>query len=319
MDISIMIEGQMGVNWPRWKDVVREVEALGFAGLFRSDHFTNPHPPDEDSLDMLVSLAYTADRSSRIHFGPLVAPVSFRDPVMLARQAAAIDDLSGGRMILGLGAGWQEREHAMFGYQLGNLDTRFARLEEALEVTTRLFRGEDPVSFEGQFYQLRDAVIKPKRQGGPRVCIGGNGLKRTLPLVARYAHVWNAVGLKPDDFRARSQELDRLLREQGRQPGDVKRTMMTSQVFATDQVHFEARLRANTPPEAANLPYDELLARHREKGWYALLGTPEMIGEQLGALSQAGVQELMLQWFDLDDMESLRVFAEHILPLAARV
>ncbi len=95
--------------------------------------------------------------------------------------------------------------------------------------------------------------------------------------------------------------------------------MMTSQVFATDQVHFEARLRANTPPEAANLPYDELLARHREKGWYALLGTPEMIGEQLGALSQAGVQELMLQWFDLDDMESLRVFAEHILPLAARV
>src|SRR5690348_8557853 len=97
LDISIMIEGQMCITWPRWKQLVATVEELGFAGLFRSDHFTDPNPPDRASLETIISLAYVADHSTNIHFGPLVAPVSFREPVMLARQAAAIDDLSGGR------------------------------------------------------------------------------------------------------------------------------------------------------------------------------------------------------------------------------
>ena len=116
--LSIMIEGQNGLTWPRWKQIVREVEDLGFAGLFRSDHFKHAQPPDDDSLELIVSLTYLADHTQRIHFGPLVAPVSFRDPVLLARQAAALDDLSGGRLILGVGAGWQEREHHLFGYTL---------------------------------------------------------------------------------------------------------------------------------------------------------------------------------------------------------
>jgi alkanesulfonate monooxygenase SsuD/methylene tetrahydromethanopterin reductase-like flavin-dependent oxidoreductase (luciferase family) len=138
VDISLMIEGQMGLTWPHWKQLVQEAEALGFAGLFRSDHFTNPQPPELDSLEMIVSLAYLADHSQRLHFGPLVAPISFRNPLLLARQASALDDLSGGRMLLGLGAGWQAREHTMFGFELGSISTRMARLEEALEVITRL-------------------------------------------------------------------------------------------------------------------------------------------------------------------------------------
>src|SRR5690242_8449912 len=133
VDISIMIEGQNGLTWPHWKRLVAEVESLGFAGLFRSDHFTNGSPPDKDSLEMMVSLTYLADHTQRIHFGPLVAPVSFRHPTLLARQAAALDDLSGGRMILGVGAGWQEREHQLFGHDLGSMSARMQRLEEALE------------------------------------------------------------------------------------------------------------------------------------------------------------------------------------------
>src|SRR5947209_4097301 len=125
--ISIMIEGQNGLNWSRWKRLVSEVEGLGFAGLFRSDHFINARPPDEDSLEMIVSLTYLADHTQRIHFGPLVAPFSVRNPMLLARQAAAVDDLSNGRMILGLGAGWQEREHSVFGFELGDTPTRMAR------------------------------------------------------------------------------------------------------------------------------------------------------------------------------------------------
>ncbi len=145
--VSIMIEGQMGLTWARWQRLVAAVDGLGFAGLFRSDHFTNTRPPDEDSLETIVALTYLADHSRNVHFGPLVAPLSFRDPTMLARQAAALDDLSGGRMILGLGAGWQEREHSLFGHELGDIPTRMARLEEGLAVVTRLLRSDTPSRF----------------------------------------------------------------------------------------------------------------------------------------------------------------------------
>ena len=203
--ISIMIEGQQGLNWARWKRLAAAVDELGFAGLFRSDHFTDPRPPDDDSLEMVVSLAYVADHTQRIHFGPLVAPVSFRDPVMLARQAAALDDLSGGRLLLGLGAGWQEREHQMFGYALGDVETRMARLEEGLEVVTRLLRDTQAPTFQGRFYHVEaGASIRPKNPGGPRILIGGNGPQRTLPLAARFADVWNGTFLTPAAFDERS-------------------------------------------------------------------------------------------------------------------
>ncbi|GAB4192163.1 MAG: LLM class F420-dependent oxidoreductase [Roseiflexaceae bacterium] len=318
MTISIMIEGQMGLTWPRWKALAAEVEALGFAGLFRSDHFTNPAPPDHASLEALTSLTYLAGNTERMHFGPLVSPVSFRDAVMLARQAAAIDDLSGGRFLLGLGAGWQDREHQMYGYSLGDVETRFARLTEALELTTRLYQSDAPVTFEGRFYQLREAVLLPRplRPGGPTILIGGNGPRRTLPLVARYAQVWNAVGLTPEEFKERSALLDTLLVQQGRRPEDVRRTMMTSQIVAPDRPALEQALRRRAPPDKADLPFDELLAFHQGRGWYRLIGTPEQISAQLRDCAAAGISELMLQWFDLDDLEALRSFAHTMLPLA---
>jgi F420-dependent oxidoreductase-like protein len=317
--ISLMIEGQMGLTWPRWQQIAAEVEAAGFAGLFRSDHFTNPQPPAQESLETIVSLTYLASHTQRIHFGQLVSPVSFRDPIMPARQAAAIDDLSGGRLWLGVGTGWQEREHHLFGYDLGDMSTRFARLEEALEVITRLLRDAEPEPFAGRFYQLRAGACllpRPQRPGGPRLVVGGNGPKRTLPLAARYANVWNAIGLEPATFRERSARLDELLVAQGRQPADVRRTMMTSQIIAPDRATLEQKLRRQAPPELADRSLDELLQAQRQDGWYKLVGTPEMVAGQLAACQDAGVEELMLQWFDLDDMAGLRAFAEQILPPA---
>src|SRR5712692_406002 len=227
IEISISSEAQFGMTWPKWQQMVAAVETLGFAGLFRADHFTiYSQPPDDDALELIVSLTYLADHSRRLHFGSLVAPLSMRDPVMLARQAAALDDLSHGRMVLGVGAGWNEREHAMFGYPLGDKPTRFARLEEGLEVITRLLRSDEPVSHAGRFFHLDKARLlpRPERAGGPRLLIGGSGLKRTLPLVARYADIWNGDLLSPEAFRERSLVLDDLLRAAGRQPQDVKRT-----------------------------------------------------------------------------------------------
>jgi len=315
--ISIMIEGQDGLTWPRWQRLVAEVEALGFAGLFRSDHFTNAQPPDKESLELIVSLAYLAGNTGRIHFGPLVAPLSFREPTLLARQAAALDDLSGGRMILGLGAGWQEREHTLFGHDLGDIPTRMGRLEEGLEVITRLLRSDEPVTYAGRFYQLNGATLlpRPQRPGGPRIMIGGNGPKRTLPLAARYADVWNATFRSPADFRTLSAQLDTLARAAGREPTSIRRTMMTGLFFGRDQATLERKVGGlrERVPELAGQPLDALLAYLRAER-NALAGSAETIAEQIAAYAAAGVEELMLQWFEMDDLEGLRAFVVDVLP-----
>ena len=313
--ISIMIEGQDGLTWPRWQRIAAEVERLGFAGLFRSDHFTNSEPPDKDSLEMVVSLAYLGGNTNRIHFGPLVAPFSFRNPALLARQAAAIDDLSGGRLILGLGAGWQAREHRLFGFDLGDVPSRMARFEEGLEVVTRLLRSDAPVTFEGRFYQLRGATLlpRPQRPGGPAIMIGGNGPKRTLPLAARYADVWNGVFVSPEEFRAKSTMLDDLLAAAGRKPGDVRRTVMTNLQFGRDQAALEQKLDAlrRDDPDLAGMSSQALVdTLRRERN--LIVGTPDLVAEQIADYARAGAEELMLQWIDQDDIEGLRAFAQVI-------
>ena len=176
-----------------------------------------PSTPDYPSLELGVALAYAADHTERVRFGPMVAPLSFRDPVLLARQATALDELSGGRLVLGVDAGWMVREHDMFGYDLGDVPTRLDRLEEGLQVLTGLLRSDGPVSYDGRFFRLREAVLSgPRRPGGPPVMVGSSGPRRGLPLVARYADVWNAQQLTPEQVRERSAVLDRLLGAAGR-------------------------------------------------------------------------------------------------------
>jgi len=314
--ISIQIEGQNGLTWPHWKELVREIETLGFAGLFRSDHFTNARPPDKDSLEMIVSLAYLADHTQRIHFGPLVAPISFRHPTVLARQAAALDDLSGGRMILGLGAGWQDREHRLFGHDLGDVPTRMARLEEGLEVITRLLNSNEPVTYEGKFFQLRGATLlpRPQRLRGPEIMIGGNGPKRTLPLVVRYADIWNGNFLSPAAFQERSVTLDQLLHTAGRDPSEVKRTVMLSLTFGRDMAELDRKLSwRRDNPQYAGKSLDKVIEDLRTDGG-TIVGTPDMIIEQIDAYAKAGAAELVLQWFDLDDIDGLQAFASSVLP-----
>ena len=181
MDIAIMLEGQNGLNWPRFQRIAQTVEELGFAGLYRSDHFTNTEAPDIDSLELWVSLTWLASHTKRIEFGPMVSPVSFRNPIFTARIAKDVDDLSGGRLTLGVGAGWQAREHTNFGFNLLEIPERFDRFEEGLTVITRLLQSDKPVDFTGNYYQLHEAVLLPRaqRKGGPPILIGGG-----LPCLA---------------------------------------------------------------------------------------------------------------------------------------
>jgi alkanesulfonate monooxygenase SsuD/methylene tetrahydromethanopterin reductase-like flavin-dependent oxidoreductase (luciferase family) len=311
----------LSFTWPTWKRLVSEVEPLGFAGLFRAEHLTTPWPTDVDTLDLSVSLTYLADHTQRVPFGPLVAPLSFHDPVMLARQAAALDDLSSGRMILGVGAGWMEREHTMFGYTLGNVPTRMARLQEGLEVITRLLHSAEPVTYTGQFYRLQEAVLRPRpqRPGGPPLLIGGSGLRRTLPLVARYADIWNASHVSPEAFRERSAHLDELLREVGRQPGDVKRTVIAPVICGRDRTELDQRVSGvrRLIPNGAQIPLDALLDGLRTHFANLIVGTPEQVVEQIRAFERAGCEELMAGWFTIDDLAGLHLLAEQVLPQLA--
>ena len=299
MDIAIMLEGQHGLNWPRWQRIARAVEELGFAGLYRSDHFTNPEPPDLDSLELWVSLTWLASHTSRIEFGPLVSPTSFRHPVWTARMAKDVDNLSGGRLVLGVGAGWQTREHTNFGFDLQDIPERFDRFEEGLGVITHLLRDEQPVNFHGNYYQLQDAVLlpHPERPGGTRILIGGNGEKRTLPLVARYANEWNGVFLTAARYRELNRQLDGLLQKAGRSPAEVRRSLMTRVVFGRNESEVKRQL-------------DELgLSATEARERSMIVGTSQAIADQLGALAAAGAQRVMLQWMDLDDLDGLAALA----------
>ena len=302
IEVAIMVEGQEGVGWERWRRIARAVEDLGYAGLYRSDHLPNDRTGSyRDGLELWTSLTWLAENTERIEFGPLVSPVSSRNPVVTAWQASAVDNLAGGRLRLGLGAGWQEWEHDTFGFELLDTDGRFARFEEGLEVVTRLLRSDEPVSFEGEFYQLRDAMIMPRspRPGGPPIVVGGNGVRRTLPLVARYADEWNGVLLTPDEFADLDGRLDELLHEAGREPERVRRTLMTRVVFGRTGADVDRKLNGEAR--------DQLPAA-------ILAGTPNEIVERLGDLSEAGVERVMLQWLEVDDIDSLEAMAHSVLP-----
>lgn len=302
MELAIMIEGQNGLTWKHWQGLAQVVEAAGFAGLYRSDHFTNPQPPDIDSLEAWTSLTWLASHTQRIEFGPMVSPVSFREPVMLARMALAVDDLSGGRLQFGVGAGWQEREHANFGYSLLETKARLDRFEEALEMITRLLRSNEPVTFEGHYYQVRDAVLlpRPQRQGGPHIVIGGNGPQRTLPLAAQYANEWNGVFIDAAKYAELNKRLDELLRNQGREPGSLRRSLMTNILFGRDDAELARKLEGKDRVQL------------RERG--IVVGTPNEVVEQLGACAEAGAQRVMLQWLDLDDLKGIEALASTVLP-----
>ncbi len=226
--IGLMFEGQFGLTWARWQRLLQAAETYGYQCVFRSDHFTG-RAPEEESLEAWVSLTYAASVTRRIEFGPLVSPVTFRHPTVTARMAAAVDDLSQGRLVLGLGAGWNEREHRMFGIPFYDVPTRQAMFGDALEITYRLLHESASVTFKGQHFAVEEAVLvpRPQRRNGPPILVGGNGLKRTMPLAARFADEWNGVFLSPADYKERSVHLDELLHKEKRDPASVKRSLMT--------------------------------------------------------------------------------------------
>ena len=308
IEVAIMIEGQNGLDWESWKNVARVVEDAGFVGLYRSDHFTNASPPDKSSLELWVSLTWLASHTNRIEFGPLVSPVSFRNPTLTARMAAAVDDLSGGRLTLGMGAGWQEREHNNYGWDLLELPERFDRFGEGLEVVTKLLGSDQPVSYEGSYYRIDEAILlpRPQRPGGPPILIGGNGRTRTLPLVTKYADEWNGLPMPVEKYQELNQYLDQLSEVAGRNPKEIKRSMLIGCEYGRSEKETAELVDKRTDGKRT--------AEELVKTFGMAVGTSNQIVDHLGALADAGVQRVMLQWLALEDLDRLEAMAASVLP-----
>lgn len=307
-ELGLMIEGQEGLTWPRWLALVEAAEDLGFASLHRSDHLTGIEgDADRASLSLWPSLTVAAERTRRIRFGPMVSPMTFLPPALVAKMAMDLDVLSEGRLDVGIGAGWNEAEHAMFGIPYPRYPERLALLDEAAAVICALWRG-GPTSLDGTHLSLRDAQVQPRATGPePFLVLGGKG-PRTLRVVAERASEWNCSYVGVDTFREKSEALDAQCRAIGRDPATLGRSVMVPFVVGRDDAEV-ARAIARHRATFSGLPSDL-------DAWVAagfIGGSPQRVAEQLGAFTSAGASRFMLQHNDLDDRASLELLASEVL------
>jgi F420-dependent oxidoreductase-like protein len=237
---------QQRMSWSEVVDRVRFAEDLGFDGAWGFDHFRPMYGDGPgETFDGMTTLAALSGLTARIRLGLLVTGVTYRHPSVLAIQAMTIDHASAGRLDLSLGAAWFEPEHTQLGIPFPAPAERFDLLEDALEIVRRLFTGE-VVSYDGKVISLRDAQVQPRpvQLPHPPIWIGGNGPKRTLPLVARYADVWHAWG-SPNSLRESNETVDRLAAAAGREPSSIRRaTSLSLDDLDTAQRHLDKWIEA---------------------------------------------------------------------------
>ncbi|MFQ5381704.1 MAG: TIGR03560 family F420-dependent LLM class oxidoreductase [Dehalococcoidia bacterium] len=315
MRIGLMVEGQNGLTWERWDHILALAERLDFPSLFRSDHYFIG--PQQDSLEAYLSFVMAAMKTSSLRFGPLVSPVTFRTPVEVGRMSAQLSQLSGGRFVAGVGAGWNEPEHQAYGIPFPPTRERFDRLEEAIQVMTALWR-EGPATFEGRYYRLQGAECLPKPSGGRALLlIGGGGEKRTLRLVARYADEWNAVNLTPDVFRHKLSVLDRHCEAEDRDPAGIAKSMMTFGLVGPDEAAVDRATERVMSMFGA--PRGTSLEAFREgaRGRGMIVGSTAQVVDRLGQLAELGMSEVQFQHFDFDSDTVPEYLAGEVAPQVA--
>ncbi len=300
--VGIMIEGQEGLTWDRWRGICHDTDTLGFAALRRSEHFFSVFGVEgRDCIECWTSLALAAEWTHRIEIGPMVSPMTFRAPSLLARTATAVDLLADGRLILGVGAGWYEREHVENGIPFLTVKERFDLLESGIETIKETWRRADP---------------KPPRNGSIPLLMGGRGEKRAMPMMAREAAEWNVGFDGPEKYRHQSQVFDGCCRAIGRDPHSVKRSVMTSFLIGRDRSELRDRARTigEVVPRYKGVDPDEVLKTAAES-W--LVGTPEEIASQIRDRAALGIELFMLQHFLLDDRDALELLAKEVIPAVA--
>jgi alkanesulfonate monooxygenase SsuD/methylene tetrahydromethanopterin reductase-like flavin-dependent oxidoreductase (luciferase family) len=302
--LGIMIEGQEGLTWNLWRGICRDVEQLGFDSLRRSDHlFSVVGVSERESLECWVSLGLAAEWTERIEFGPMVSPMTFRPPAILAKMAAAVDQLSGGRLILGVGAGWNESEHQTFGIPFPPLKERFDNLEAGIVRIRETWRMNSP---------------RPVRDGSMPLLIGGSGERRTLAIAAREAAEWNFTGLDVESYKAKAAVLAEHCSRVARDPATLRHSMMTGHLVGRDEKELRQRAQrmSNVIPRFEGMEPDQVLEALRRGTW--MVGTPDEVAEKMLAYSAAGVDLFMLQHYLMDDSDALELLAGEVIPVVAR-
>jgi len=309
MELRVFIEPQQGASYATQLAVAQRAEANGFDAFFRSDHYLKmgdvsglPGP-----TDTWVTLGAIARETTTIRLGTLVCSATFRLPGPLAVAVAQVDDMSNGRVELGLGAGWFDDEHTAYGIPFPPLGERFDRLEEQLEIITGLWRVplDSQYSFEGRHYTVvgSPAMPKPVQPGGPPIIIGGGGPKRTPRLAARYASEFNMPFSPPKVFADQVARVKQACEAIGRDPDDM--VFSAAQVLCCGESHEEQERRAGAIGRGLD---DDL----RTNG---VAGSPAEVLDTIATFAEAGAQRMYLQVLDLSDLEHLDLVGEQVLAL----
>ena len=307
MRFRIFTEPQEGASYDDQLAVARLAEELGFDAYFRSDHYISftfgdglPGP-----TDAWTTLAGLARDTTTLRLGTLVSPVTFRFPGPLAIAVAQIDAMSGGRVELGLGAGWNDREHAAYGIPFPSTGERFERLEDQLAIISGLWSTPpgERFSYSGTHYSVDDspALPKPVQQPGPPIVMGGFGAKRTPRLAARYASEFNVAFAQPHDYPEIVGRVAAACEALGRDPASLPTSIANTVICGADEAEVARR--------AANVERDVAIARAAH-----LAGTPAEVIDRIGQYRDHGATTVYLQVLDLHDLDHLRLLAEEVVP-----
>ena len=323
MRFAVMTEPQQGLTYEEQLAIVRRSEAVGFETFFRSDHYQSfPGPSGEPTTDAWAVLAGLARDTTRIGLGVLMSPVTFRHPGNLAKVVTTVDEMSGGRVELGLGAGWNDEEHAQLGLPFPPIAERGDLLEEQLQVLLGLWGEPDGWSFHGAHVTIDDARFHPKPvdmpgrprlpngAARPRILIGGGGSPRSMRIAARFADEFNLSSSTPDQARAKFDALSAACEAIGRDPASISRSVMAGVLVGRDEAALRGRQQALL--EAfGNVDAGEEWFHARTQRW--VFGTPAQAREMVDRFADAGAERIMLQDFVPRDLEMVDLLADVLL------
>jgi F420-dependent oxidoreductase-like protein len=303
---ALMTEPQQGLTYTEVLALAHAAEAAGLEAFFRSDHYGSfAGPADGPTTDAWSTLAGLARDTTTIRIGSLVSPITFRIPGSFAKVVATVDEMSGGRVEVGMGAGWNEDEHRQLGIPFPPLGERYDRLEETLAIVHGLWTEPDGWSFAGRHWQVRDARLRPRPTFSglrhPHLILGGDGGPRLARLVATWADEFNRQSATPERLRDAFGRIAAACAQVGRDPDTVVRSAMVGVLVAETERELRDRLRQQTAMLGVDGADAEGWLTERTGRWIA--GTPDQAHERIEALSAAGAQRIMLQDFLPRDLE----------------
>jgi F420-dependent oxidoreductase-like protein len=317
MEICLMIEGQEDVNWADWKAIAAACEEHGVGTLFRSDHHLSVDDRRErGSLDAWTTIAALAAITERLRLGTLVSPATFRHPAVLAKSVVTADHVSGGRVELGIGAGWWEGEHEAYGIDLPEVGARMDALEEQMELIRRYWE-EGPFNYEGRHYRAKnlDPLPKPMQQPRLPLVLGGRGGPRSLRLAVALADEYNTVMATAAEVADVRKRLDQACEAADRDPATLPLSMMTGWLVGADRDELRDRASRLSAWKGQGDDGDAFLADVRES---AVVGTVPEAVEQLQELEQAGLTRIMGQHLLHRDLDAIELMGRELTPALSR-